>query len=336
MNILIEGTRGKSGLIKMITDCINARGESVIGKVTGLETAIFYKDKKIVVERKNKGFLIDKENKKILKKYKDVKFKVFENQGLSCYTMRAFHFLFKPDILVIPNIRFEHQDRLGETIEEQAKSFAVNFNSVKKIITTEKKKEVLDVFRRYCKKYGVEIVEINKEEKIPGINALYLTDEVIKIIFGKGLSKKEYQKYLKEIKSKMSIKKDLSKEIYFFKGSKLNDIESTRVVYEYLKNSVNNDFCFVCYLRKDRPERTEAFMPFFYEAVKDKKIKKIYVSGPDVNKIENHKKITKLLEKDFEEIFGYCKKNNLVFFTAINGVNPFMRNVELNLQEVKK
>ena len=123
MNIVIEGSRGKSGVVKTLVDLIRYRGKSVLGKITGLETALFYNGEKRLIERKNKKFFIDLENRRILREYQGVEFKIFENQGLSRYTMKAFHLIFKPEIVVIPNIRYEHQNSLGDSIEDIQKLY---------------------------------------------------------------------------------------------------------------------------------------------------------------------------------------------------------------------
>jgi gamma-polyglutamate synthase len=332
MNIVVEGTRGKSGVVKTLVDAISLKGEPVIGKVTGLEAFVYHPGRKEHIKRKGKRFLIDKENRKILKQYKDVRFKVFENQALSPYTMKAFHLVFKPDIIAIPNIRYEHQDTLGETIEEQAKSFAINFKSAKTVITTEHKEPVLKIFRKYCEKYRVELIEVKEEETFPGSQTIHLVNEVIGRIFREKLSKEEFDFLHGNLNTNISINHNVESDISYFIGSKVNDIESTRIVYEYLKKMTLKKFCFVCYFRKDRPERTRAFIPFLKDAFDDEKIDRIFISGHHLGNLPKNPKIARIKEKNSGEMFDYCKENDCVMFTAVNGVNPFMQEVELNLK----
>lgn len=336
MRILVEGTRGKTGIVQLITKAIEDRGKDVIGKTTGLEPAIYYKGKKIPIIRNKGRFLIDVENKRVLKKYRDVKFKIFENQALSSYTMKAFHNLFKPDMVVIPNIRYEHQDVLGETIEMQADSFAMNFKGVGIVITSEEKKDVLDIFEKYCKKYNVKLLKIKSWGKTPGHNAINLVNQVMIQIFGYGLTKSEYMKIYRDVKSRMNIKENQDIKINYYKGSKVNDIESTVNVFNFLKQKTDKDFCFIAYFRKDRPERTKAFIPIINDLIKDSRVKKIFISGNHLNKIKKHAKIERISMEDTDKIFEYCSENDLIMFTAVNGVNPFMRKIELNLEEAIK
>lgn len=327
VSIIVEGSRGKSGTAEMIVRALQDRGESVVGKITGKEPAVLYEREKIPIIRK-KGFLIDTENREVLKKYGHCTYKIFENQALSAYTMRVMHNLIKPDIIIIPNIRFEHQDRLGETIEEQARSFAVNFKGSKMVITTEKKEEVLLIFMEYCKKYNVRLIVINKEEEFPSVQMLYLTDKLFEMLFEEPLSRKTYQKYYRELKGKVRLGKSEKEKIDFFKGSKVNDVESTLNMFNFIKEGTDKDFCFLCYFRKDRAERTKAFLPYLKNFAGNRRIKRIFVSGHHIHTLPKDSKIQPIGDKDKERVFEFCRQNDLILFTAVNGVNGFMQDVE--------
>jgi gamma-polyglutamate synthase len=330
-NILIEGTRGKSGIVELLVKAIQNENKSVFGKITGRETIIFFKNEKIKIIRKKGNFFIDVENKKILKKYKNCEYKIFENQALSCYTMRAVHNLFKPDIIVIPNIRYEHQDHLGETIHEQAVNFAVNFKGAKIVITTERKKEVLKIFKFYCSKYNIKLINIKEKEVFPSIQSLYLIEKIMEILFKKKLDD-IFFKYIKNLlKLNVSLRYCKYLKLWFFRGSKVNDIESTENAFNYLKKTTKKDFCFVCYFRRDRVERTKAFIPFFNKFCNDKRINKFFICGYNLNSIPKHNKIVKIDINNKNFIYEYCFKNKLVLFTAINSVNEFMKSIENDL-----
>jgi len=331
--ILVEGSRGKSGMVKNLCDLIYLRGEDVVGKITGKETIVFREGKKIDIPRQGKSFLIDQENKRVISNYKDVKYKIFENQALSPYTMKVVHLVVKPEIIIIPNIRFEHQDSLGDNIEEIARGFAINFKGSRKVITLENKKEVIDIFREYCNKYKVELIVIDSSnEKIPSIKRVDFIDRVLKELGMKYLDKKEKTFLEQEVEDAMSIKFSKKQGISYFYGAKVNDIESTRNVLAYLKTKTNKKFVFVCYLRKDRNERTESFLPFFEEIKEDEKIETVYFTGSGLRHIKDNPKFLKDEKLRQEEVINYCKENNSILFTAINGVNDFMKELEKMLE----
>jgi len=332
--IIVEGSRGKSGLVKNLCDLIYSRGEDVVGKITGKETVVFREGNKIEIKRDGKLFLIDQENKKVLEKYKEVKYKIFENQALSPYTMKVIHLIVKPEIIVIPNIRFEHQNSLGDNIEEIAGGFAMNFKGARKVITLENKKEVINIFKEYCDKYKVELIIVDpSNEEIPSINRVELIDRILKELGMEGLTKKEEEFLIKEVKEAMSVKFSKKQGIYYFYGAKVNDLESTRNVFSYLKIKYPKcKFIFVCYLRKDRNERTESFLPFFDEITRDNSVVRVYFTGSGLRHIKDNPKFIKNSRLKQEEVIEYAKENNLILITAVNGVNDFMQELEKILE----
>jgi gamma-polyglutamate synthase len=330
LNILVEGSRGKSGTVEMLVRAFEALNYKAVGKITGKDTLLIHNGGFETIPREKGGFLIDQENKPIVQKFSHYDFTIFENQALSCYTMRVVHNIVKPLIIVIPNIRYEHQDRLGETIEEMATSFALNFKGAKFVVTTESKKVVLDIFRKHCRKYGVVLDVINKEEEVPSIQSLYLTRRVIQIATGKDMPKALYSQYHEQICNRIEVKSSATHNIDYFLGAKVNDVESTVNVFNYLTQRTDKKFCFLCYFRKDRVERTEAFREFFKKYLDHERIEKFYFAGHVIDR-PRHKKVEILPEKHKQKIFDHCRKNGLILFTAINGVNDFMRGIEADL-----
>ena len=336
IRILVEGSRGKSGLVIALTNILYERGEDSVGKITGKETVVFRNGQKLVVERKDgKNTLIDRENEKIINDYRNVRFKIFENQALSCYTMRVVHLVVNPQIVVIPNIRFEHQDKLGDDLYEIARSFAHNFKGVKKVITTENKKEVINIFDKYCSKYNVKLVVIGgSNEDIPSISSIELIDRVLKEVKVGGLSKKEKNNLRNDIKKAMGLRYSKFYDIWYFNGAKVNDIESSTNVFNYLKKMYpSKKFVFLCYLRDDRPERTESFIPFFDNLFKDNLVKRVYFTGSGLSHVKNSFKSVKDKKLTQKEVIDFCKKNKLVLFTAVNGVNEFIQKLEVMLED---
>jgi gamma-polyglutamate synthase len=333
MNILVEGSRGKSGTVETVVRVLEQMGESVVGKITGKDTMVFYEGKTIPVKRASSGFLLDQENRAILKQYAHCNYKVFENQALSCYTMRVIHNIVKPDVILIPNIRFEHQDRLGETIEDQAVSFAVNFKGVNTVITTEHKPIIISIFRKHCKKHNVNLIEVKKKEAIPSMQYLYLTEALIEWIYKKPIPNDIKRSVIRKVNRNLRLRSSQSIGIDYYNGAKVNDVESTQNVFEYLSTVEDKNYCFLCYFRKDRVERTEAFASFFAKYLDDSRITRFYVKG-HLAGVPYHDKIVRV--KEASEVYDYCRDNNLILFTAVNGVNDFMRGVEKDLAGAAK
>lgn len=332
IRIIVEGSRGKSGIVRAITEIINSRGHSVVGKITGKEPVVLLNGVDYPIVRKGNSFLLDHENKALLMKYSSPRFKVFENQALSIYTMEVIHNIFQPDIIVIPNIRFEHQNTLGQNLKEISRSFAFNFKGAKKVITTENKEVVLRIFREYCKRYGIELIIVDDKEEIPSISSIRLIERVLYEVGLGRLSKEEKVFLEKKIKDSLSIRYSFGEEIHYFNGAKINDIESSTKVFDYIKrNNKNKKFVFLCYLRKDRPERTEAFAPFFDMLKNDPSVKKVYFTGSGLKQINKNNKFVSDGKLSCKKVLDYCRENECVLYTAVNGANDYMRKIDFIL-----
>jgi len=330
VNILVEGTRGKSGTIEMIVSAFEYMGLSVVGKITGKETTILYRGERIPIVRKRGLFFIDSENRDVLRKYSHCDYKVFENQALSAYTMRVVHNLIKPDVVVIPNIRFEHQDRLGETIEEQVKSFAVNLRGVKVVVTAEKKERALLILGNYCEKYNIRLIKTNIPNSVnPSIQSVYIANDVVKLMTGADIEQSILESLLTIQERTISIHDSKRHGISYFIASKVNDVESAGDIFRYLETLTDRTFCYLCYFRKDRSERTQAFVPFLQELAKNRRVDKIFVAGHHLRTLPKNTNIVHT--NSGKTAIDYCKSKGLILVTAVNGVNNFMSEVEADL-----
>lgn len=92
--------------------------------------------------------------------------------------------------------------------------------------------------------------------------------------------------------------------------------------------------CYVAYFRLDRKDRAISFIRFFNRiGIKDN-VDTIFFRGEFSSFV--YKKLdpgvrrkTILINNDkVHQVAEYCKKNNLVLVTSVNGVNGFMRNLE--------
>ena len=329
--------RGKSEVVTLLDAYLTKRNYKVLSKVTGLEPIIKENGVRRLIDRRN-GFLLDHENKRCLKLSKNKDFVIFEDQGISPYTMKLFHNIVKPHLLLIPNIRLEHQEYLGETIEEISKSFAVHFDIPEMIITTEQKESVLKIFRAYSKKYGKHLIEIKIIEDIPSLSNLYLVDEALKMLTGKGLTEKEMVEHKEKLLKRFSIKKNKD-SINYFIGSKINDVGSSFLTYKFLSKYYPKErLCYVAYFRSDRKDRAISFIHFFNKIGLNGNVDKIFLKGDFCDYVygklnKEVKQKTSIIEKvKMREVMDYCKDTGYVLVTSVNGVNGFMKKLEENLE----
>ncbi len=332
--IVVEGMRGKSGLVVTLYKLLYRRNTEILGKITGLEPKIFYEGEIIDIDRgSSRKFFLDEENVGIITRY-PAKIYIAENQAITRLTMKHFHRIYKPDIIVIPNVRYEHMEGLGETIREIAEAFALGFRNTKYVFyakSTEKYDgEVEKIFRKYTNKYGVNLITIDipeKERELPAIERIYLSEVILKHL-GFKITEEEKKEIYNAITE--SLKPSMSPlGIEWYDASKVNDPESTELVIKYLLSRTNKPIYIFAYLRKDRVDRTQAFQLYFENLSKNDRIKKVWVAGAYRRLILKRlgEKGEAINEEDIIRIVNIVRSHNGMLILAVNGVNPFVDKV---------
>lgn len=344
--VLVEGMRGKTRLVKLIAEHIHARGHSVLGKTTGREPEYFYNGEYHAINRKHKKrFFLDEENVRLISEY-PAEYYVAENQAIYRHTMRHVHRIWRPTISVIPNIRYEHMEGMGDSILEIAESFALNFRGVDYVLwgdpnNTEVGDYLTEFLKEKAEKVGAEFVDARppkKERRIPMMEQVYLTDVAMKVMGLRRLSQKEWERIVNDIKKELE--PELSKlGVYWYDASKVNDPDSFRLVYEYLKSRTDRPIYILAYLRKDRVDRTYAFKEEFRRLAEDESVVKIWVAGHYtkvplriINSVERGKG-EKLAEDRIEEALAEVRRNEGLLLLAVNGVCEYMNKVRELLRE---
>lgn len=134
--ILVNGTRGKSSVVKYIYAALN--DELTFAKITGVVPTIYLPDGKTEIIKRRGGARVQEQIKMIYRasnlKVKNV---VLECMSINPQLQNLESKFFKPTIYVITNIKQDHAEQMGKTIEEQALSIcnAIPSNSI--VITAE-------------------------------------------------------------------------------------------------------------------------------------------------------------------------------------------------------
>jgi len=95
---------------------------------------------------------------------------IFENQGITEYTTRLINESFiHPHIIVLTNIRRDHQDTLGETRAEIARSFAKSVPSSAHVVCGEQNPVIYQYLEREVTATGATIEQVTIPEKHKGL-----------------------------------------------------------------------------------------------------------------------------------------------------------------------
>jgi len=328
--ILVSGSRGKSGLVEDIYSVLHGRGLDVLGKVTGSKPKIFYRDVTYHIDRGSnpRRFFLDHENAGIIADFKSDIY-CFENQTISKYTNGYIHFLFKPHIEIIPNLRLEHAE-LGESLEELAHTFGSTLKNVDYAIYAEpipdNKELIIPILREYASKFGVELRTVDipySESMLPGVERVYVLQELLDIMGLPPLTYHEYNEVINrvvwEIKPKVS-----SYGFYYVDLSKVNDPDTTNIALEYLKKNyvMNRPIYILAYFRGDRIDRTKFFLPFFEKIREDDSIAKVILGGIYYDRVKKilGDKALEMKKLNMDLLFREIAREDGFLILAVNGV----------------
>ncbi|MCF6270198.1 MAG: hypothetical protein L3J41_10830 [Melioribacteraceae bacterium] len=280
LRILVNGTRGKSTTVKIIYNILQKNGYKVYAKITGNNPILFNHDgtKKLL---KRFAPISIKENIRLLRQIAKEKSDamVMECMALQSETQKILSkIIFKPHYAIIVNVLPDHQEIMGDTIEENLLTLleCVNKNSTL-LVTSETNNILKNVNCTHNKVSIVSQTEFNFDFKnipkeiiseswsiINGITKELNLDKQIardQFLF-------EWQTIDKNIK--LEIPK-LNIEIWNLFS--VNDIVTTKRFIQFSTNvKPKNDVGFILNCRMDRPLRTKEFAQYISDNFKTSKI----------------------------------------------------------------
>ena len=273
LRICITGTRGKSTVTRLIAGTLREDGWKVLAKTTGSRPVMIFPDgsEREILRRGQPSIL---EGKDVLKAAdrNGAQALVVEMMGIRPETMRIESVrLFRPHILVITNVRLDHQEQMGAAKEDIAAGFASAIP--KKCTVFVPEKEFFQTYKEKVKRVNSKIFrapEANSKKSVEkknfktfyerDIQLTLLVVDFLDIDRQKALSGiKKSQHDTGSLKAWMSKDSTLLNTCYFISAFAANEPESTTVVLDYLKKKdvlKGKKRTALLSFRKDRGERT--------------------------------------------------------------------------------
>lgn len=142
--IVVAGSRGKSSTTRRLDDVFNRRGFDTLTKITGNHPTLVHNGEVHPIERLGPRTMLY-ENISIIGEfvpeldgYSPDDVAIFEDQGITGYTTRLVNWkLVDPDIVLLTNVRQDHNDTLGKTRTDIARSLARSVPSGAHIVNGE-------------------------------------------------------------------------------------------------------------------------------------------------------------------------------------------------------
>ena len=273
LRICITGTRGKSTITRLIAGILRENGRKVLAKTTGSRSVMIFPDgsEKEILRRGQPSIL---EGKDVLRAAAQMGAQalVVEMMGIQPEMMRVETVkMFRPHILVITNVRLDHQEQMGASKEDIAASFALAVPKKCTVFVQEKK--FIQTFEEKANRVNSKIFRapeaINQKSIDKGnLETFYERDVHLSLFVAEyldidrnvalsGINKSQGD--IGSLKAWMSKDSTLPKDCCFISAFAANEPESTSVVLDYLKKKDvlrGKKRTALLSFRKDRGDRT--------------------------------------------------------------------------------
>jgi hypothetical protein len=368
MRVIVEGTRGKSSTVRILEEMMRGLGKKTFAKVTGEQTPLLiYNGVVIPLYRKRHSVLLDYETIPTILNF-DVDAVVIENQAITPYTMRYLHQIVKPQHVIIPNIRVDHNETLGTDLEEMTHNFVNNYRTTTSRIQVyygepleEIRRVVLPILSEFAEKHP-EKMKLHTIKIPPRSGYLcgienYLVDKYfIEYNFGIKIDEVEYvgparsknmgntineAEYVRRTENNLKIRKN-SQGIRYLNLAKVNDPYSFLQALSHVIGQTEDPVALVGYFRPDRVGRTQLFEHILSDLPKEigPRIKQVWLAGFHTELVYSHlppamQEITHPSTDitDIDSILSHVRKHNMILITMVNRVNPFMDKLVDQLQD---
>ncbi|MDG6257801.1 MAG: hypothetical protein QCH35_09445 [Methanomicrobiaceae archaeon] len=345
----MEGTRGKSSTVRILEECIRSAGYTTLAKTTGEDPELIYNGEIISIFREHNTILLDYDNIPSILHY-DVDALIIENQAITPYTMRYVHRIIQPRHVIIPNIRIDHVEGLGNDLVEMAENFTKNLFVTperKEVYYTEPIQKVYDtvypVLEEFAERHDdlVRLHDIEvprKYRRLPGIENVCICTYFMEHNFGFSV---DSASLLRRINQKLTIKTNEA-SIDYFNASKINDPVSFIHMLSYILGRTDRRVALIGYLRQDRAGRNEIFEDFLDEIAEKfgDRIDRIWLAGYGTEHL--YERLPEILREvatynvrmdDIPDILDVVREHRLVAIPIVNRVNEFMDELIKRLED---
>ena len=264
--IVVSGIRGKSSTVKRLDDVFRRRGYDTLTKITGNHPVLIRNGDVIPIDRSGpyttlyENINVLREFGPQLESYTPDDVAIFENQGITEYTTRLINERFvKPHVVVIANVRQDHQDTLGKTPRDLARAFARTIPAGTKVVNGEQNPVLAEYMREEIEQQGAEMRQVTIPEDQQGrigAETVYAVNDVLRWLDMKPVPEEQLNAYLDAIQPRW-LRLPGGR---IFNGAEINDIESTEAIRQALAGD-SQVLPFV-YLRSDRRSRTASFAKY--------------------------------------------------------------------------
>jgi len=292
--IAVTGTRGKSGVVRMLASVLRADGRKVLAKSTGSQASYILPggDEKEIPRRGAASII---EQKDLVRKAVDYRADAVVAEIMSIHPENHYvesQKILRPDVVVFTNVRRDHVDAMGSTEGEIAAVLGLDFYKGSAVFLPES--EGRQAFREAAAKTGAELIPVGVDSGLQNnsgksrldfnenIGLVYAAARYLGIddsVTGEGI-----RNALPDIGA-MDIRRirfeEGQKKLFTVSAFAANDPDSTARVLEKALGIIPNaagKVTGLLVLRRDRPDRTAQWIDALQNGW-SKKFVNLYVAG---------------------------------------------------------
>ena len=338
--IVVSGIRGKSSTVKRLDDVFRRRGYDTLTKITGNHPLLIRNGDVIPIKRTGpyttlyENINVLREFGPQLESYTPEDVGIFENQGITEYTTRLINKRFiKPHVVVIANVRQDHQDTLGKTVRDLARAFARTIPPGTKVVNGEQNPVLAEYMREEIEQQGGEMRQVtipDDQQGRIGAETVYAVNDVLRWLDMEPVPEEQLNAYLDAIQPRW-IQLPSGR---IFNGAEINDIESTEAIRQSLAG--DSPVLPFVYLRADRRSRTSSFAKYLNTLAERGLIERaraggaftgIFASNVDVPVTEHDR------DEDAGKVLDDMLEEGYPVLTMGNTVDDFMRDLENEIED---
>ena len=269
VRIHINGTRGKSSVTRLVGAGLRAGGYRTITKVTGTFPRIILPDgSEAVVHRKEKANILEQLD--IIKycSQQEADILIIECMALQpIYQKITEHQMIKATHGVITNIRLDHLDVMGPTLNDVAKAICGTIPKRSTLFTSEDR--YLDYMQKVANKRKTSLIKSEAStitnEDLKGFtyiehkeNVSLALDICSQLGVDRAIALAEMKRSIPDegVLRRFTVNEN-NKRIHFYNALAANDPESTIMIWSAIRNQADKDehFMFLLNTRQDRQDR---------------------------------------------------------------------------------
>ena len=184
VRVHVNGIRGKSSVTRLVAGVLREGGYVTVAKTTGSAARVIEaRGEETAIKRR--GAATINEQVDIVERYvtADVEALVIECMAVRpLYQQYSQEFMVRSDITIITNVREDHQEEMGETLEEIADSMSVTIPNNGVLITGEDRPHLQDRLRRNAEQRGSRLIYADPaqvlDEDLRGFDYLQFKENV--------------------------------------------------------------------------------------------------------------------------------------------------------------